>query len=202
MISEEKVKRYCSDFTQIENYQTAILDKEKIWDCHHRLETHNSDGEKRLVSLSKSELKALDVYYGVSSKDLIFLTSTDHIKLHKTGIHLSDETKRRMSASKKGKPSGIKGKHWKLSEETRKRISLAQKGIEKRPLVDIKDNYSKFINWGFVVGNVYNFTTIKKMCNGYYGNSWVFYNGVKCNRILWKKVSRGKFLFLGMNEEV
>ena len=62
MISEEKVKRYCADFTQIENYDVAISDNSEIWDCHHRLETHNSDGVKRSVFLSKSELKALGVY--------------------------------------------------------------------------------------------------------------------------------------------
>ena len=40
MISKEKVKRYCVDFTQIENYDVAISDNSKIWDCHNRLETH------------------------------------------------------------------------------------------------------------------------------------------------------------------
>ena len=31
------VKKYCSDFTKIENYEDAILSNER-WDCHHRLE--------------------------------------------------------------------------------------------------------------------------------------------------------------------
>jgi hypothetical protein len=200
MISEEKVKRYCADFTKIENYDVAISDKNKIWDCHHRLETHNSDGVKRSVFLSKSELKALGVYYNVTSNELVFMTSTDHIRLHRTGLPLSEEVRKNMSASKKGKPSGIKGKHWKLSEETKKRISEGMKGVNKRPLINIQDNYSKFVDWGFKVGEVYNFTTIQKMCNGYYSNSYTFYSGVQCNQQLWKKVARGKFLFLGIKE--
>ena len=55
--------RYCDDFENIENYEVAKKDNFIGWDCHHRLETHNSDGERRLVDLTKKELIALGVYY-------------------------------------------------------------------------------------------------------------------------------------------
>ena len=63
MIRENNVKVYCcEDVSKIENYEVAVNSPEK-WVCHHRLETHNSDGERRLVDLTSTELKALDVYY-------------------------------------------------------------------------------------------------------------------------------------------
>lgn len=76
---------YCipEQIEQVENYQFAKKDNFDGWCIHHRLETHNSDGEKRLVNLSKAELKALDMYYNRPANELIFLTKSEHSKLHK-----------------------------------------------------------------------------------------------------------------------
>lgn len=73
---------FCNDFEKIENYESAISDKNQVWDCHHRLETHNSDGEQRLVSLSIKELKAFDMYYHRPSEELIFIPHSEHISMH------------------------------------------------------------------------------------------------------------------------
>lgn len=54
---------YCDDIENIENYEAAKRDNFKGWNYRHRLETHNSDGEKRLVDISRNELIALDMYY-------------------------------------------------------------------------------------------------------------------------------------------
>lgn len=35
---------YCKDYKNIENYEKAAAENFKGWECHHRLETHNSDG--------------------------------------------------------------------------------------------------------------------------------------------------------------
>lgn len=67
---------------QIENYQFAKKDNFQGWCIHHRLETHNSDGEKRLVNLSREELIALDMYYNRPASELVFLTKSEHIILH------------------------------------------------------------------------------------------------------------------------
>lgn len=70
------------EIEQIENYELAKADNFNGWCIHHRLETHNSDGEKRLVNLTRTELKALDMYYNRPSNELIFLTNSEHAKLH------------------------------------------------------------------------------------------------------------------------
>lgn len=68
---------------QIENYELAKKNNFDGWCIHHRLETHNSDGEKRLVNLTRTELKALDMYYNRPANELIFLTNSEHAKLHR-----------------------------------------------------------------------------------------------------------------------
>ena len=76
---------YCipEQIEQVENYQFAKKDNFDGWHIHHRLETHNSDGEKRLVNLTRAELKALDMYYNRPANELVFLTASEHMKLHK-----------------------------------------------------------------------------------------------------------------------
>ena len=76
---------YCipEEIEQIENYELAKSDNFKGWHIHHRLETHNSDGERRLVNLSMAELIALDMYYNRPSSELIFLTISEHRSLHR-----------------------------------------------------------------------------------------------------------------------
>lgn len=68
---------------EVENYELAKESNFKGWHIHHRLETHNSDGEKRLVNISREELIALDMYYNRPASELIFLTASEHIKLHR-----------------------------------------------------------------------------------------------------------------------
>ena len=137
---------FCTEVTKIENYEKAIADTTQTWDCHHKLETHNSDGELRSVFLSKEELIALDMYYDRPSDELIFLTKAEHRTLHNKGKKLpprSEETKRKMSEAHKGKTHSeetkrklsevLKGrlsprKGKKLSEETKAKLSTALKG--------------------------------------------------------------------------
>ena len=111
-------ERYCKDFEKIENYERAKKDNFKSWHCHHRLETHTSDGERRLVDITQKELKALGIYYNRPAEELIFLTTREHNAYNK-GKHHSEETKKKLSEANKGK---------KLSEEAKKKLSEAQKG--------------------------------------------------------------------------
>ena len=114
-------EHYCDSLENVENYETAKKDNFKGWNCHHRLETHTSDGERRLVDITVAELKALGMYWHRPAKELIFLTKAEHNKLHKKGNSYmlgkkhSDETRRKMSESQKGKHIGntaSKGMHW------------------------------------------------------------------------------------------
>ena len=115
-------KRYCKDYQNIENYEAAKKDNFIGWECHHRLETHNSDGERRLVDITADELKALDMYYDRPSEELIFLTKSGHASLRK----LSSETRKRLSDINKGRNNPFYGKHH--TKENKKRISAASKG--------------------------------------------------------------------------
>lgn len=139
MINEKNAKKYCKDFIKIENYEKAIADITQVWECHHRLETHNSDGEKRLVELSYKELKALDVYYDRPAEELIFLTNAEHNALHKKGKNHSEETKTKISATLKGRKLppfseehkakiGEASKGRKHSEEAKSKMSAVHKG--------------------------------------------------------------------------
>lgn len=102
----KNIEMYCKDYTKIENYEIA-LNREEIFIIHHRLETHNSDGERRLIDLSKKELIALDMYYHRPAEELIFLTRSEHQNIHHKGKHHSEKWKKKFSEF-------WKGKHWKL----------------------------------------------------------------------------------------
>lgn len=122
---------YCRTPNLIENYDKAVADDTQVWVCHHRLETHNSDGERRLVDISREELKVLGMYYDRPSEELIFLTKAEHMSLHHkgmkgkgmTGKHHSEETRKKMSESWKY------DKHF--SEETKKKMKQSLKGQHK-----------------------------------------------------------------------
>jgi hypothetical protein len=113
--------RCCDNIEDVENYELAKADNFRGWICHHRLETHNSDGERRLVDIKKEELIALDMYYHRPAEELIFMTRSEHYTLHKChkDKQHSEETKKHLSEINKGK---------KLSEETKKKIGEAKKG--------------------------------------------------------------------------
>lgn len=128
MINIYRVKAFCKNPELIENYELAVNDNTQTWHCHHRLETHTSDGERRLVDISKAELEALDMYYNRPSEELIFLTRTEHMMLHHIGMHYSDDSKKKMSEAKKDIIPWNVGKHYSLSEETKKKMSEARKG--------------------------------------------------------------------------
>lgn len=75
--------KYCTDITKIENYEKAKADNFKGWVRHHRLETHTSDGEKRLVQITPAELIALGVYYKRPPEEFIWLKRNEHLGLHR-----------------------------------------------------------------------------------------------------------------------
>ena len=117
-------ERYCKDYENIENYEAAKKDNFIGWECHHRLETHNSDGKRRLIDITAAELKALGMYYNRPASELIFLTTREH-NAFKKGKKRSDETKKKMSEAAKGNKNALGHHH---SEETRKKMSEAKKG--------------------------------------------------------------------------
>lgn len=98
MIHEINVSKFCNeDFSKIENYDKAISDPTQTWHCHHRLETHDENGEKLIKNILKKELIKRGLYYNRPAKELIFLTEKEHASLHQAGRTLSGETKKLLS---------------------------------------------------------------------------------------------------------
>ena len=184
-------KQYCKDYENIENYDKAKADNFKNWHCHHRLETHNSDGERRLVDITREELLALGMYYGRPSSELIFLTRSEHGSLHKPseeakkklseahiGKHLSEEAKKKLSEANKGK---------KLSEETKKKLREVRKGMRWFNNGKISKRAYECPD-GFVPGRIKKLSeeTKKRISEAHKGkNTWSkgmhFYNNGKIN---------------------
>ena len=110
MISEFHAKSFCrEDLSLIENYDKAIADTTQVWHCHHRRET----------IFSRKDLIEIDEYYNRPACELIFLTKSEHMRLHHLDKQLSAETRKKMSEANKGKH---------LAEETRQKLSEAMKG--------------------------------------------------------------------------
>jgi hypothetical protein len=161
------VKLYCHDDAKmIENYELALKDEKKIWDCHHKLETHFSDGVARPLKcqLSQKELIALGTFYHRPSVELIFLSRKEHHKIHypfgfSKDLKRTDEWKKKIAESMLGKNKGRK--HTELSklhmseaakkrspvtQETREKLSNAGKGRKhteetKRKLSEARKRY-------------------------------------------------------------
>lgn len=74
MICNETIKNFCPNPQQIENYQEALNDPDRVWDCHHRRETDEG--------LTKKQLIKMGLYYHRPPEELIFLTRKDHRILH------------------------------------------------------------------------------------------------------------------------
>lgn len=77
MIREMNAWALCKeDISKIENYQEAVNDKSQSWDCHHRTEIW--------WNCSYQDLIDNECYYHRPAKELIFLTHSEHSKLHNT----------------------------------------------------------------------------------------------------------------------
>lgn len=108
MINERYVKEYCrDDLSLIENYELAINDYTQTWKIHHRGEILPCG------RFSLNDLKKFGLYYKRPASELIFLTHSEHNRLHFKGVKLSEEHKKSIS-------DGLKGHS--VSEATKKAI--------------------------------------------------------------------------------
>lgn len=132
MINRAQVVSYCSeDISNIENYELAIADP-GMWECHHRLETHDENGKLRSEPISCRTLQEKGLYKKRPAEELIFLSRKDHHNLHFKGKSRNITWGDKISAALKGR-EGIwkkgegpnKGKHF--SEEWKANIAKAAK---------------------------------------------------------------------------
>ena len=81
-----------------------------------------------IMNCGKKELIAVGAYYNRPARELIFLRADEHRSLHTkgntvwVGRHHSEETKRKMSAQRKGR---------KLTDEWKRKISETKRGKNK-----------------------------------------------------------------------
>ncbi|MBQ0112005.1 MAG: hypothetical protein KBT03_02640 [Bacteroidales bacterium] len=95
------IKYICSEYWNIENYEKAVNDETQMWHCHHRIEI-SDDGLHTIYS--KEELKKLGLYLHRSPNELIFLTKSEHMKLHGT-VELSQKLSKPCTENRKQKLS-------------------------------------------------------------------------------------------------
>lgn len=155
MINEKNAKKYCKEeLSKIENYDKAIADTAQVWVLHHRTEIW--------WNCTAHDLIANECYYNRKACELIFLTRSEHRKLHNKGRHLSEETRRKLSEALKG---------LRHSEESRKKMSESRKG-KNNPM------YGKN---GAFLGKHHNADTRKKMSESHKGllknKTWKIING-------------------------
>ena len=116
MINCEGTKQYCcEDISKIENFELASSDETQMWDIHHRNEITENKTRKDLIADGK--------YYNVPASELIFLTRSEHMKLHSN--NRSGELKNKIREAIKGAGNGMFGKHH--SEEAKLKISETRK---------------------------------------------------------------------------
>ena len=112
---KKNLKSYCSEpLEQIENFKAAEADNFAGWCIHHRLEI-KQDGTR----VSKQELIDKDLYFGRPAIELVFMRCGEHMTLHNKGEnhplfgkHFSNEHRKKLSQSLKGKNNWIKDSHW------------------------------------------------------------------------------------------
>lgn len=146
MISEYTAKRYCKDdISKIENYEQAMNDKTKTWDCHHRLEL-TINGEH---SHTKDELIRLEMYYDRPYFELIFLKPKDHQALHNKFMKHTNAWRMKITEvmrtknPNKGRPSSKRGKTYSIFGQKFKEHYGFTK-VKDRKLYDRERRYFKY----------------------------------------------------------
>ena len=128
MINIRQAKKFCKeDISLIENYEQANNDKTQTWDCHHRDEVKVLPAGMTVLR-SRQDLIDNDRYYDCPANELIFMTSSEHRRLHNKVRTFTKETRRKISESKKGKTH---------SNETRRKMSESHKGKRPKNLDDL-----------------------------------------------------------------
>lgn len=129
-----RLHTYCKDdITKIENYELAKADNFKGWVIHHRLEL-TLDNE---LACTTNDLIRMYMYYNRPYYELIFLTRSEHSRLHnnttyykntmskaKKGHKVDDTTRRKIGAGHIGKHKDLT---WKVIDG--KRVWLPKEGV-------------------------------------------------------------------------
>ena len=158
MINVRNAKKYCSDdLSLIENYDKAVADTTQMWAIHHRDEVKVLPSGITVIRTA-SELKEDNRYYNCPANELIFLTNSEHFKLHRkfhspsgfTGHHHSKEAKDSMSVKLSGRKRPQRTAEWsaKLGHWRGKTKTEEQKAKWCALLAERKNAYQLYKNNG------------------------------------------------------
>ena len=132
MINEKAATKYCcEDLSLIENYELAVNDSTHTWDCHHRGEILPCG------RFSIDDLKKFGLYFNRPAAELIFLTHSEHRRLHAKGVlkgPMSEATKKAIGEGHSKKvlqftKSGEFIKEWPSAIEASRQLVIAQPSI-------------------------------------------------------------------------
>lgn len=141
MICEYTTKRFCKeDISLIENYDKAIADETQTWHCHHRDEVKTLPSGIK-VFRSREDLIEAGRYYNCPASELIFLTCSEHRRLHTTERPVSDKvrnTARELMSNMRH--DSFKGRHH--SKESKALLSKIHKG-RKLVMINGRRHYVK-----------------------------------------------------------
>lgn len=113
MIDEKNARKYCrEDITLIKNYAEAVADTTQTWICHHI-------NAEPFTGFCKEDLIKMNMYENRPASELMFVTRSEHTSIHFKSVLHSEEHRKKISESRKGKHP---------SEETRKKMSESHKG--------------------------------------------------------------------------
>lgn len=106
-------RRFCCEpLENVENYHEAVSDPTTVWTLHHRDEIRTLPSGM-VVRRSMRELMEMGRYYDCPANELIFMRTSDHIKLHRSGFKRPG-----VGGHKPGTPCGnrewLTGRHWKI----------------------------------------------------------------------------------------
>ena len=137
---EENGKYYSSlcntSIDNVEGFDPEILESDRGWVLHHRLELEDKFGNPRDEEVSAWVLMRLGLYYNRPASELLWVRKGEHATMHnklrkreawnkgKTNIY-DDETRKNISDTLK---EYYKNNPKTVSEETKKKMSESNKG--------------------------------------------------------------------------
>jgi hypothetical protein len=136
---EYNVKQYCcEDISLIENYAEAVADTTQVWACHHRDEIRVLPSGMVAIR-SQKELQENGRYFNCPANELIFLTRSEHSRLHiqYMSYEVTPEIIAKRAAANKGR---------KRTEEQKQRMSQAKLDKKLKYTTEQKHNLSESHN--------------------------------------------------------
>ena len=124
MINERCAKRFCSeDVSLIENYQDAIADEKRTWDIHHRREC---DANGRTL-FTRKQLIDMNLYLNRPAAELVFVTRSMHLKLHREMY--SNSRKKKSIPILQFTKDGELVKEWPSAQEAYRQLGISKGNI-------------------------------------------------------------------------